>query len=559
MLSGDPAGLVPDSPLSLVRRRGRRAVLSLIGSMLSTAIVIAALQPLELETSSKVAPLLFLIPVIAISATSGVLWGVVTSLLAFAAINYFFTPTVRGFRVPEASDVVALGVFLLVAFGLARIMSRQREARDAGDLTARRLAFLAGANEMLQRASLDYERTLNELASLSVPGIADWCTIDVRQRDGRLRTLAIAYGDRVRGPLAENLAHQNQPNPEAPAGIASVTRTGRPELYPVVTDETIHHFARDPQHAALLRGLNLRSLIIVPLFVRGQPIGAVKFASVRSDRRYGPEDLTLAQDLALRAGTALENVRLYQMRTREARILQQSLLPATLPTIDGIEVVARFEPFGDGDLVGGDFYDVFAAPGDRWLAVVGDVCGKGVEAAALTGLARHTLRALAMRGEKPREMLLALNDAILSSQQENFCTVGLASIAFNGSWADVTLIRAGHPAPILVRANGEASLIGPDGALLGALAEPTLEETRFRLNDGDSLILYTDGMLDEYADDPEGGLLALVEGVEKAHAKEIADRLSDGVHGPNSSNDDRAFLVLTLNCVNGKGPGAPWI
>ncbi len=551
-----PDRLVPDRPLSLVDRRARRIALGVLGSVAGPALVTGALSPLQFEDSSRIAGLLYLIPVMVVAALGGIVWGVVTSLLSVVSLGYFFTEP-RFMLEVGPGEGVQLAVLLAVSFGIVRMMGSQRREMVNAGVGQRRLAFLAGANELLQRASLDFERTMTELARLSVPGLADWCTIDVRQDDGRLRTVAVAYGDRVRAPLAENLAHQNQPNPQAQAGIAAVMRTGRAELYPVVDADIIHTVARDPQHAALLKGLELRSLIIVPLLVRGKPIGAVKFASVRPDRRYDAEDLTLAEDLALRAGTALENVRLYQQRTHEARVLQQSLLPPTLPTIDGLEVLARFEPFGHGDLVGGDFYDVFEA-GGRWQFVVGDVCGKGAEAAAMTGLARHTVRAVAMREESPVEVLRALNAAILRAEQGNYCTLTLASVKVGDGVAQVQLVRGGHPAPILIRADGSAELVGGDGSLLGILAQPTLQATELTMRNGDALVLYTDGVLDEHKAEPEKDLLEALRNCTGAPAKEIADRIFEEETETMGKRDDRAVLVLRLNDVNEKGFANRW-
>jgi serine phosphatase RsbU (regulator of sigma subunit) len=553
----DPAGLIPDRPLSLVDRRARRFATGLLASVAGPAVVTIALSPLDMADASRIAPLIYLIPVIAVASLGELGWGVLTSVLSVIALDYYFAePLFRFEAAPQ--EIVELVVLLIVCFAIVRTLARQRRELGTADVGQRRLAFLAGANELLQRASLNFERTMTELARLSVPGLADWCTIDIRQDDGRLRTVAVAYGDRVRAALAENLAHQGQPNPDAPAGIAAVTRTGKPEMYPVVTAETIRYIARDPTHAALLRGLELRSLIIVPLLVRGEPIGAVKFASVRHDRRYAAEDLTLAEDLALRAGTALENVRLYQQRTREARVLQQSLLPATVPQVDGLEILPRFEAFGAGDLVGGDFYDVFEGRAGRWQFVVGDVCGKGAEAAAMTGLARHTVRALAAREDLPDVVLRALNEAILRAETSSYCTMAMASLRMHDGWAEVDLVRAGHPAPLLLRADGTVELAGEEGSLLGVLGEPKLNVSHVRLEPHDTLILYTDGLLDERRSDPESVLVAALRGATGLHAKEIADRIFEASAAQGAKADDRAVLVVKLDPLEAKGVTNRW-
>ena len=142
-------------------------------------------------------------------------------------------------------------------------------------------------------------------------------------------------------------------------------------------------------------------------------LGVLSLVTGRSGRRFDARDLELAEELARRCGTAVDNARLYRERGYIARTLQESLLPSELPEIPGIEAAARFRPTGEGNEMGGDFYDLFAT-GDRgWTVVVGDVCGKGPDAAAVTALARYTLRAAAMRERLPSRELHVLNEALL--------------------------------------------------------------------------------------------------------------------------------------------------
>src|SRR5207248_11443603 len=151
------------------------------------------------------------------------------------------------------------------------------------------------------------------------------------------------------------------------------------------------------------------SLMIVPLAARGRTLGALTLVAAESGRHYGPADLAVAEDLARRAAQAVDNARLFTQQRHIARTLQESLLPPKLPEIPGVEVAARYEAAGLGTEVGGDFYDLFETDGE-WGVVMGDVCGKGPEAAAVTGLARYTIRAAAMRERSPSRILGILND-----------------------------------------------------------------------------------------------------------------------------------------------------
>ena len=159
--------------------------------------------------------------------------------------------------------------------------------------------------------------------------------------------------------------------------------------------------ARSAEHVELIRQAGPHSAVVVPITARGRALGAIALLRLGEARRYGEEDLEMAQELGRRVGVAVDNARLYAERSYIAQTLQQSLLPAELPQIPGIETGARFRATGEGNDVGGDFYDLFEAAGGGWSVVVGDVCGKGPDAAAVTALARYTLRAAAMRDPGP--------------------------------------------------------------------------------------------------------------------------------------------------------------
>jgi serine phosphatase RsbU (regulator of sigma subunit) len=180
-----------------------------------------------------------------------------------------------------------------------------------------------------------------------------------------------------------------------------------------------------------------------------------------------------------------------------ARSLQQSLLPPALVEVPGVELAARYISAADG-IVGGDFYDAFATVDGEWALVVGDVCGKGAEAAAVTALARHTLRATALRTSRPDDVLLALNEALLRAQLDHrFCTVAyLRLLARADGEVQVTVATGGHPLPILVRADGRVASLGRPGELLGIFAAPRIGQAAATLFPGDVLVLYTDGVIE---------------------------------------------------------------
>ena len=233
-----------------------------------------------------------------------------------------------------------------------------------------------------------------------------------------------------------------------------------------------------------------------------------------------------------------------------AHTLQTSLLPSALPAIAGVETAARFRPAQDGQEVGGDFYDMFETGEGSWDIVVGDVCGKGPEAAALTALARYTLRAVAVREHSPSEILTQLNDALLKQGSE-FCTAAYARLELDETAARLTVSAGGHPLPLLLRADGTVETTGRPGLLLGLEPDPNLTDHTLELQRGDALMLYTDGLTDAYApdrtlapDDVER-LLAACAG---RSASEIVDRVQQAALDDDTKQprDDIALVVVRL-------------
>ena len=197
-----------------------------------------------------------------------------------------------------------------------------------------------------------------------------------------------------------------------------------------------------------------------------------------------------------------ELLRQTQRATALARTLQQTLIPPHVPTIEGLELAAEYRPAGDGTEVGGDFYDIFQTDHDGWVITIGDVRGKGAEAAAVTALARYTLRAAAVQNPSPAQALLLLNDALLRGKIDRFCTAAMFRLRrHDGAWQLSSCI-AGHPLPLLVDGQHTVTSLGRTGPLLGVLPDPTLFETTVQLAPGDAVITYTDGVID--ARTPDG-------------------------------------------------------
>lgn len=441
--------------------------------------------------------------------------------------------------------------------GICTDVTNRREAEKARDRlllqaeeAQERLAFLAEAGAILA-SSLRVERTLEKIAGLVVPRMADWCSIDM-VLDGTIRQMALEHVDPQRVELARELRRSYPPDLDQEQGIAAVIRTGESLLAPEITDEMLAAAARDEEHLRRLRQLDVGSAMIVPLAARGRVLGAITFAAESSRRPFEESDLVLAELLARRAAVAVDNARLYEERSAIARTLQRSLLPPTLPDMDGFEVAARYHPAGEGNEVGGDFYDVVERDRDDWIVMVGDVCGKGAEAAALTGLTRYTLRAAVMEEPQPSKALQLLNDAVLREESDRFCTAALARVIREADRITLRVSCGGHPTPFLIRRDGEVSQIGRYGTLLGTFRDPILSDDAVELEPGDMVLFYTDGLADHGGEETAGSPEYLQSLVERCAGLGSADRVANCLEAevrrfnPEGVRDDIAIVVLRV-------------
>jgi PAS domain S-box-containing protein len=435
------------------------------------------------------------------------------------------------------------------------LLVREQLARAEAVAARGRLALLAAAGPALA-ASLDYEETLGRAVRLVVPDLADWCLLDIVEEDGRVHQLAAAHADPEKEDLLRQLGEHRSFGEDDPGSTVRVLRTGRSVLLPGLPDWSFYEREMGAgKHLEVLRELEPRSLMIVPLLARGRTLGAMTLVSSRPDRSYDDEDLLLAENLAYRCALAVDNARLYRDRSEIARTLQRSLLPPHLPEIPGVELGAEYLPAGEANEVGGDFYDVINTIEDGWVCVIGDVRGKGAEAAAVTALARYTIRAVTMSNDLPSEVLSGLNEAMLRQLPEDrFCTAACARLEplDDAPGVGIDVSRAGHPPPLLARADGTVEEISCPGRALGVFPDAELDDTHMRLMPGETIVFYTDGVTE--ARDHEGGFF----GEERlrrfvgAHAGEPAAVLARALkntvleYQEGYPRDDLALLVLRV-------------
>jgi PAS domain S-box-containing protein len=412
--------------------------------------------------------------------------------------------------------------------------------------------ILAEAGELLS-SSPDEEQALDRLARLLVPQLADWCAIYVADARG-LPLTAVAHADPDKVRFAWEYDERWPVSPDDAGGPGAVLRTGRPELLDL-TDAVLASGAGDGEQAALLRSLGVRQALTVPIVASGEPIGALTLVSAESGRAITEHDAALAAELGRRAGTALENARMVRERTRIARTLQAGLLPPRLPTIPSWASAALYRPAGRENWVGGDFYDAFRIR-DGWMLVVGDVAGRGAEAASLTAMARYTLRATGQSTGDPLAALEQLNRELLERPGTALCTVACAVLEEDGDRAHADVVCAGHPLPLLVR-EGRVEAVGAWGPLLGAFPDDRWRTVRVPVAPGDVLVLYTDGVLDAKGPDDRFGEERLRRALTgSASAEEAVGAVDRALTGWREGDHDDDTAVLAIQRAPAPVPAA---
>ncbi len=449
-------------------------------------------------------------------------------------------------------DLLGVSGVVLDVTERQRSLEAEREARARAD-------FLARAGGLLDE-SLDYARTLRAVADIAVPDIADWCAVSVLDELGALQLVAAAHVDPVQRELGEELNRRFPVDPSSTTGTMRVARTGRTEVVRELTDEMLVAGLPDPEQLALVRRLGLRSAIIAALRAHGRTFGTLTLANAGDSRLFEAADVQLAEELARRAATAIDNARLYTERTHIAHTLQAKLLPERLPAIPGALLAARYRAAGELNEVGGDFYDVFPRSADEWAIVVGDVSGKGPEAAAVTALARYTLRAGAFEDDEPAKALRRLNGAMRTpGEPGQFATAVLAYVSGTDEGRiGIRLVLAGHPPAMIVRRDGAVEHAGTFGTMLALLAEPSFTATEHRLGPGDVLLLYTDGVTeagDRTRPFGDAGLAELLATLAGEPPDVVVDAVEQAVVDAQEGEprDDIALLALALPAEDSAG------
>jgi GAF domain-containing protein/anti-sigma regulatory factor (Ser/Thr protein kinase) len=419
-------------------------------------------------------------------------------------------PAVRDFRDEDTFFLQALADQSAQALDRTRLREDQQRSR-------RQLALLAETGRLFA-ASLDLDATLEQVCRLLVPAVADSAVARVLEPDGRIRVVAVWHADENRA--GDVPGRGGDDDSEATARLREIIDKGETLLLVTSAGED------SEPGIGQLRELGLSSVALMPLRARGRSLGLITAATDTQRAPLLPDDVPFLSELAARVALAVDNARLYQHQSEIAHTLQRSLLPAELPAIDGAEVAVTYLPGTEGTTVGGDFYDVIPLPSGRFGWVIGDVMGRGVRAAAVMGQLRAAIRAYALEGHSPADLLARL-DRLVSTLEE-----GLLVTCVYAEWDPgrrlIRLATAGHPPPLLRLPGAEAEFLELDPGMPLGVGNIDCVDVELELPPGALLLAYTDGLVES----PD---LALGDGMELL-------RLAVGEAGPSAADACRSAV-----------------
>ncbi|MGH3650473.1 MAG: PP2C family protein-serine/threonine phosphatase, partial [Acidimicrobiia bacterium] len=389
---------------------------------------------------------------------------------------------------------------------------------------------------------------LSSLNDIIVPEIASWCGFHILDEFDELIPDAVAFPHSADAQRLFDLVDFAPISLDSDQLHARVLATGKMEHIPKITDEMLQaaEETRDKELVDVLRRLEWRSVLCVPLGVVGDPVGTMTLVRTRADGGFDPAEIALVNEIALRAGVALSNARTFEREHHTAEALRHGLRPDSLSSLMGLDVAARYRPVARQDHVGGDFYDFIRFDEDHGVAFVGDIEGKGVEAAAAVGLVRQTLKTTIALEPDPAVVFKQLNDSLISESHSRMCTVAYVSFDRHDNGFSGLVALAGHPPPLIVRSDGSIEDVGEAAPPAGLFPEIAPSPQKFDLGPGDLMLVYTDGIATAEMTSPET-VARFAEGIDSTHPEQfvttLLDRFLSEVRAP---RDDIALLALQV-------------
>lgn len=410
-----------------------------------------------------------------------------------------------------------------------------------------RLDLLVRAGEIFHQ-SLDVTATLNNVARLAVESFSDLCLFDlIDERSERLFVTASAHRDRSKEEALASVSGILYVEEFGLHPVVQVTRTGRPFFLPHIDEQVILAHAASRQHENYMRRFDYRSKIVVPVVAQERIFGALTFVRSGSTAvEFDEGDLTFAIELGRRAGLAVANAKQYHREQYVAETLQRAFLTARFPAPDGLEITAHYRPGSTEADIGGDWYDAFEDDRGNVIVTIGDVTGKGIEAARLMVLMRQTVRVSALYSSDPVSIAKACNALLIKEIGERLASAFIGVL--DPKTRTMRYVSAGHAPPLLRLADRQIVRLQPPSAPLGAFRDLVLDVHELTCPEGSALVLYTDGIIEVSRDVVAGEVMLdrVVASDAVLHATNPAEFIERAI-ADQAPRDDIAILVLNFS------------
>jgi serine phosphatase RsbU (regulator of sigma subunit)/anti-sigma regulatory factor (Ser/Thr protein kinase) len=394
--------------------------------------------------------------------------------------------------------------------------------------------------------SLDVAETLNNVARLSVESFADICIFDlIDERSDRLFVTAAAHQDRRKDELLAGVGALLYIEEFRVHPVVAVTRTGEPFFLPHIDDDVIVAHAASRQHEHYMRRLGYRSKIVVPVVAQNHIFGALTFVRTRKDHEFDQRDLAFAIELGRRAGLAVANAKQFHREQYVAETLQRSFLPRRFPSPKGIELSAHYRPGSTEADIGGDWYDAFQNAAGEIVVTIGDVTGKGIEAARLMVLMRQAVRVAALDTNDPRKIADTCNRLLLADDENRLASAFIGVI--DPETRLLRYVSAGHTPPLLRLRDRTVCRLEAPSPPVGAFRNVEFELHEMPCPEGSMLVLYTDGVVEITRDIVAGEqmLEAVLRSDAIVHAANPAEFVERAI-GTQAPRDDIAIIVVSF-------------
>ncbi|GAC1410484.1 MAG: hypothetical protein NVSMB57_04290 [Actinomycetota bacterium] len=450
-------------------------------------------------------------------------------------------------RFTEAHERIVLGIAGQAAIAMenARLYESERDSFRESEEARKRLTLLADVGTVLA-SSLDIAELLRDTAGMIATTIADYCAIDIVLPNGNLERIVcearpefseVAVQMKSQHPTMSNLSHPS----------VQAIRSGRSQVIRNVTETILSESVLDETARNTVLRNSPATIVSIPMPGRSGMVGSLVVCVFKSsDRTIEDEDVKVIEEVARRVSVAVENARLYAHQRSVSEALQHSLLPERLPEVPGLETAARYIPGGPGEQIGGDWYDVFRLPRGLSAFAMGDVVGHGVRAAALMGQLRNGARAYAIHGMPPQEVVQLLNQMLFDLGTE--CMATMIYGIFDPDDGTLRFVNAGHPPPLVLHEQQASFLESKAGVPLGAIPRAQYSETVTRLDPQATLLLYTDGLVEERSEGIDDGLKRLQQAAAgiSLPIEDLCNHLLSAMLRDLAPSDDTAILAMRL-------------